>query len=94
MELREKHPRVHVSTVSPGVVATEFGLNALHGGADSRGFPNAQSADEVAEVIADVIEHPRADAYTRPGAREMVAGYYGAEDMGKAEAAFGHPRRP
>jgi hypothetical protein len=40
---------------------------------------------EVAEVIAGVIETPRADVYTRPGAREMVVGYYGAEDMGAAE---------
>ena len=33
------------------------------------------------------IERPRADVYTRPGAREMVAAYYAAEDMGAAEAA-------
>jgi hypothetical protein len=33
-----------------------------------------------------VIENPRADVYTRPGAREMIAGYYAAEDMGAAEA--------
>ena len=87
MELRAPFPEIHVSTVSPGVVATEFGLNGRHGGADSRGAPGAQSAEEVAAVIVDVIDRPRADAYTRSGAREMVAAYYAAEDMGAAEQA-------
>ncbi len=96
MELRDRYPGIHVSSVHPGVVATDFGLNALHGGVDSRALPNAQSAEEVAEVIADLIEHPRADVYTRPGAREMVAAYYAAEDMGEAESRppFVFPRRP
>src|SRR5689334_14988435 len=31
-ELRESHPGIVVSLVSPPVVATEFGVNALHGG--------------------------------------------------------------
>jgi len=85
MELRAAHPGIHVSAVHPGVVATEFGLNSRHGGMDSRNLPMAQPAEEVAQILWDVMEHPRADAYTRPGAREMVAGYYGAEDMGDAE---------
>jgi short-subunit dehydrogenase len=88
MELRATHPGIHVSTVSPGVVATEFGVNAVHGGLDSRKLPGAQPAEEVAAVIADVIANPRADVYTRPGAREMVAGYFAAEDMGAAEQAL------
>lgn len=76
---------VAVSMVHPGVVATDFGKNALHGGMDSRAFPGAQTAEEVAAVVADVLARPRADAYTRPGAREMVAAYFAAEDMGAAE---------
>ncbi len=83
MELAPEN--ILVSVVSPGVVATDFGRNALHGGPDSRAFPGAQSAADVAAVIADVIDHRRADAYTRPGARAMVAGYYAAPDMGAAE---------
>jgi NADP-dependent 3-hydroxy acid dehydrogenase YdfG len=86
MELRAELPDVNVSTVHPGVVATEFGLNALHGGFDSRSMPGAQSAQEVAEVIAELLAKPRADVYTRPGAREMVAAYYAAEDMGDVES--------
>ena len=93
MELASDFPDIHVSTVMPGVVATEFGVNALHGGMDSRRIPGAQSAEEIAEVIVDLIEHPRADVYTRPGAREAVARYYAAEDMAAAERESGVVRR-
>jgi NAD(P)-dependent dehydrogenase (short-subunit alcohol dehydrogenase family) len=94
MELRERWPEIHVSTVSPGVVATEFGVHALGGGFDSREMPNAQPAGEVAQVIADLIEHPQADVYTRPGMRDWVVSYYAAEDMGAAEAQMPAARRP
>ncbi len=87
MELRAAFPDIHVSSVHPGIVATEFGVNALHGGIDSRKMPGAQTAAEVAEVIASVIEHPRADVYTRPGAQQTVAAYFAARDMGLAELA-------
>jgi short-subunit dehydrogenase len=79
-ELRATHPNIHVTTVSPGVVATDLGKNALHGGVDNRDLPNAQSVDEVAAVIADVLEKPRAEVYTRPGAREIVVKYFSAEE--------------
>ena len=94
MELKTKIPNVMVTSVHPGIVQTEFGLNALHGGMDSRKLPSSQTAEEVATVIADAIEHPRADVYTREGARQMVAGYFGAEDMAAAEAALGPPPAP
>jgi len=83
MELAPEN--ILVSVVHPGVVATEFGLNALHGGFDSRQMPGAQSAEEVAKVIADAIEKRQADVYTREGARQMIAAYYAAEDMALAE---------
>jgi NADP-dependent 3-hydroxy acid dehydrogenase YdfG len=86
MELRESHPGINVSVVHPGIVATEFGVKALHGGPDSRRLPNAQTAVEVAQVIADVIARPRADVYTRPGAQQMVVGYFSAEDMAAVES--------
>ncbi len=50
-ELRQSAPGIEVTLVSPGVVRTDFGLNALHGGMDSRQFPQSQSAEEVAAVI-------------------------------------------
>jgi NAD(P)-dependent dehydrogenase (short-subunit alcohol dehydrogenase family) len=89
VELRTSDPGISVSTVLPGVVATDLGLNALHGGPDNRALPNPQKVEEVAAVIADLLEHPRAEVYTRPGAREIVAGYYAAEDMGEIEGRFG-----
>jgi len=75
-EVQEKYPNIQVSLVSPGVVRTEFGINALHGGPDSRTLPNSQSAEEVADVIAKVIDTRAPDMYTRSGARERVARYY------------------
>src|SRR3954471_8284847 len=75
-ELRESHPGIQISLVSPGVVRTDFGLNAMHGGPDSRQFPGSQSADEVAAVIARVIATRAPDVYTLPGARDRVAAYY------------------
>lgn len=85
MELSGEFPDVHVSVVHPGVVATDFGLNAKHGGPDSRQLPNSQTVDEVVQVIADVINKPRADIYTRDGAQQWVVNYYAAPDMGEAE---------
>jgi NADP-dependent 3-hydroxy acid dehydrogenase YdfG len=93
MELRERWPEITVSTVSPGVVATEFGVHALHGGPDSRSFPGAQPPEEVAQVILDLIVHPRADVYTRPGMREWAASYYAAEDMAAVEGQAPGVRR-
>ena len=75
-EVQETHPGIQYSLVSPGVVRTDFGLNARHGGPDSRSLPNSQSAEEVAGVIAAVIESRRPDVYTRPGSRQSVLNYY------------------
>jgi short-subunit dehydrogenase len=77
-EVQASHPGIQVSLVSPGVVRTDFGLNALHGGVDSRQLPYSQSAEEVAEVIAWVVETRVPDTYTREGARERVLGYFGS----------------
>jgi NADP-dependent 3-hydroxy acid dehydrogenase YdfG len=75
-EVRQTHPGIQFSLVSPPVVRTEFGLNALHGGPDSRTLPNSQSAEEVAAVIAGVIASRLPDVYTVTGASERVAEYY------------------
>jgi len=91
MELAKDYPGIMVTTVMPGVVATEFGVHALHGGFDSRKFPTAQSADEVAAVITGAIAEPRADVYTRPGAQQAVVAYFAAPDMAafEREPGFG-----
>jgi NADP-dependent 3-hydroxy acid dehydrogenase YdfG len=77
-EIQATHPGIQVSLVSPGVVRTEFGINAVHGGPDSRTLPNSQSAEEAAAVIAAVIASRAPDVYTRPGARQMILDYLSA----------------
>lgn len=83
-EVQNTHPGIQISLVSPGVVRTDFGLNAKHGGEDSKAISYSQSAEEVAAVIAGVIESRKPDVYTRAGSRERVASYYTAlgEDAG------------
>ena len=76
MELREAYPGIQISIVSPGVVRTEFGVHARHGGVDSRQIPESQSADEVAAVVVDVIRTRRPDVYTRAGSRDRIVAYY------------------
>ena len=75
-EIQETHPGIQFTLVSPGVVATDFGLNAMHGGPDSRQLPGAQTAEDVGAVIAKVVETRQPDVYTRPGAQARIADYY------------------
>lgn len=83
-EVKATHPDIQISLVSPGVVRTDFGINALHGGPDSRELPNSQSAEEVADVIAWVVESRVADAYTRMGARDQVNSYFASVGLDPA----------
>ena len=75
-EVQQTNPGIQFTIVSPGVVRTEFGKNARHGGPDSRELPDSQSAEEVAAVIAGAIESRKPDVYTRPGARDRVVAYF------------------
>jgi NADP-dependent 3-hydroxy acid dehydrogenase YdfG len=75
-DVQQTHPDIQFTLVSPGVVRTEFGLNARHGGVDSRELPHSQSAEDVAAVIAGVIDSRQPDVYTAPGSRERVRQYY------------------
>ena len=95
IELREEFPGIHITTVLPGVVATEFGVKALGGGVDSRALPGAQPVEEVAAVMLGVIREPRADVYTRAGFQDHVVGYFAAADMAAFEARLpGSPPAP
>jgi len=93
LELRAANSPIQTSTLMPGVVATDFGINALHGGIDSRRLPNPQPASEIAELIAGLIEKPRAELYSTPLLREFAARYLAAEDVAAIEAQppFGLP---
>jgi NADP-dependent 3-hydroxy acid dehydrogenase YdfG len=75
-EVQATHPGIQFSLISPGIVWTEFGNNAVHGGPDSRTFQNGQDAPQVAAVIAGVVQSRKPDVYTRTGSAAQVAGYY------------------
>jgi len=77
-EVQQTHPGIQVSLVSPGVVTTDFGLSARHGGPDSRTFPNTQTPEQVAAVLESVVESRPPDVYTRQGAKANVDAYYAA----------------
>lgn len=80
-EVGETHPRVTFTIVSPGLVYTEFGSNALHGGIDSRklrGKAPGQEEDAVARVIMYAIRAQTPDVYTAAGHKKVMLDYLGA----------------
>ncbi|QSQ25500.1 SDR family NAD(P)-dependent oxidoreductase [Pyxidicoccus parkwayensis] len=83
LELMQTHPGIAVTVVMPGIVATEFGTNAVGGGPDSRVLPGAQSVEDATKVIVEVIEKPRPEAYTQPTMQADVERYY--HDVGAFE---------
>jgi short-subunit dehydrogenase len=88
MDLKATHPGIHVSLVMPGVVTTEFANNALGVAPGSSYRPpanvaNAQTPEEVAAAIAELIEHPRAEIFTNPAQVEIARRYY--EDVAAFE---------
>lgn len=75
LDLAREHPGIRVVLVLPGVVATDFGLNALGGGADSRAMPGAQDVEDAARVIADGLLEGPVDLYTRGEGVEAVVAH-------------------
>ena len=57
MDLRAEYPSIHVSLVMPGAVSTEFAANALYAPQDAKPMAGAQSVEEVAAAIVDLIDH-------------------------------------
>jgi NADP-dependent 3-hydroxy acid dehydrogenase YdfG len=80
MDLRAEYPNIHVSLVMPPVVSTDFAKNARYGTpmppGGFRGGATAQTPQQVAAVILDLIDHPRADVYTNPSQAETAVSYY------------------
>lgn len=87
VELHATHPGITVTVILPGVVATDFGRNALGGGVDNRNIPGAQPIEEAVQTIVDVIEHPKSEAYTSPFIAETVARYRRDPEAFEAEIA-------
>jgi len=81
MELAQ-NPGIHVTTVMPGLVATNFAGN-VRGAADPEpsGPPRhssmqPQTAEDVAAVIARVIESPVPEVYTNPASAELARQFF------------------
>ena len=94
MDLRTKYPDIHVSLVMPGMVATEFGRNAIGSPPDTPIYsgPHVQSVEAVADIIAHTIEHPVAEVYTNPASADMVRRYF--TDVDSFETQGDNPWRP
>lgn len=94
MDLRTKHPDIHVSLVMPGMVATEFGRNAIGSPPDTPIYsgPHVQSVETVADIVARTIEHPVAEVYTNPASAEMARRYF--TDVDAFETQGDNPWRP
>lgn len=82
MDLRD-YPNIHVSLVMPGVVTTDFARNVrgearppISAGAPGASPMNAQTPEEVANKIAEVIRNPVAELYTNPASGEIARRYY------------------
>lgn len=77
-----RYPDVHVSLLMPGVVSTDFAVNArtpdelrpdLPG--RSRAGP-VQTPEDVANAIAGLIANPVAELYTNPASAQLARDYY------------------
>jgi NADP-dependent 3-hydroxy acid dehydrogenase YdfG len=97
VDLHPVYPRIHVSVVMPGIVTTEFGKNALGstGAGPAPGIAvgpfRPQSAEEVAEAIASLLENPVAELYTNPAHPDLARRYLEAPAELEAHIAAGRP---
>ncbi|MFN2601848.1 MAG: SDR family NAD(P)-dependent oxidoreductase [Gemmatimonadaceae bacterium] len=97
MDVHAKYPNIQVSLVMPGVVATDFADNAKTPEAIRPDRPGrtaagaVQTADEVAETIAELISHPVPEIYTNPASSELARVYYA--DVGGFEERVASHRR-
>ena len=93
MDLAPRYPDIHVSTILPSIVITDFARHAL-GAEPTAGVPNPppgpirrQTAEEIAEIILGVIDHPVAEVYTQPALVEIARRYFDNVEAFEAAAA-------
>lgn len=91
VELRAKNSNIFVTLVMPGMVSTDFAQNAIGAvpGTASYSGSHVQTVEQVADIVAAVIETPVAEVYTNPASADMARRYYA--DVGAYEAAAGNP---
>jgi NADP-dependent 3-hydroxy acid dehydrogenase YdfG len=83
MELRANYPDIHVSLVMPGVVMNDFGKHALGGTPQmppGRRTMPGQTSEEVAALIAGLLDNPQSELYTNPATIEIVKKYHQDKD--------------
>ena len=89
VDLRRTHPGIHVSVVMPGLVSTDFASHA-RGSTGAMppgpiGSPMApQTPEEVAAIVADLLDRPVPEVYTNPASRALATRYF--DDVGRFEA--------
>lgn len=86
VDLHKTYPDIHVTLVMPGMVATAFGQHALYSPPDTPPYagPYVQPVEDVAALIARVIDEPMAEVYTNPASAAMAQRYFA--DVGAFEA--------
>jgi short-subunit dehydrogenase len=94
VDLQRTHPGIHVSVVMPGLVSTDF---ARHARGSTGAMPagpigspmQPQTPEEVATIVADVVDHPVPEVYTNPASRALAARYF--DDVGRFEMESRQP---
>jgi len=91
VDLRRTHPGINVSLIMPGLVTTEFARHAR--GSTGPIPPGAigspmkpQTAEEVAAIVADVIDQPVPEIYTNPASHTVAARYIADVALFESEA--------
>lgn len=96
VDLRARYPEIHVSLVMPGMVATEFGRNAIGSPPNTPIYsgPHVQSVEAVADVVARTIDHPVAEVYTNPASADMARRYFADVDAFETQGDNPWRQRP
>jgi short-subunit dehydrogenase len=89
VDLQRTHPGIHVSLVMPGLVATEFATHARGSTGPVPPGPigspmKPQAAEEVAIIVANLIDRPAAEVYTNPASSTLAGRYF--EDVARFES--------
>ena len=85
VDLAREHPGIDVSLVIPGIVTTDFGTHAKGGSPPlpPAAMRDAQTPEQVADKIAELIEHPVAEIYTNAHHHGLALQYF--QDVGAFE---------
>ena len=76
---------IHVSLFLPGLVATDFGVNAINSTHDNKAMPWAQPVDDAAEKLVQQIITKKPDMYSKEEYLKDIAEYYSATDVSVLE---------